>query len=41
VKNLACLSILREYSPVTPHTQTIEILACRHDFQHPVKKRMP
>jgi len=41
VKNLACLSILREHSSVAPHTQTIEILARRHDFQHPVKKRIP
>ncbi len=35
------LSILRKYSPVASHARTIEILALRHEFQHPVKKRMP
>jgi hypothetical protein len=31
----------REDSVVTPHARTIKILARLHDFQHPVKKRMP
>src|SRR4029077_10709537 len=32
VRSLGFLSILRESSPVVPHLETIEVLACRSSF---------